>query len=342
MGRARRTALAALLGVAGVVAVAASSGGCEEIRHVPGDGGEVEDGGGAWLATFGPSGQLLRAPADGGFTTMSVLGVTVIRGGEGGPLRIDITSSDASVVSVAGDALIIPEGSTTFMPVPLDSSATGTAQLTAKFDGGEITVSVTVLPTVLISEVAAASTGNPDDEFVELYNPTSLDFSLAGYVLQYHSSNDTGTPYLNVCTLGSNAHIAPHGYYLIGVNQYSRAEDFHATWMGGAFSGNGGSVRLGAPGIGTGKVEGLTLDTVGWGQGANGAWDFEARAVAIPSSTFWGSVERKAKSDSTELTMGVAGPDHSLGNGVDTEDNSADFITRTIQEPQTSAAGTEP
>src|SRR5262249_22300315 len=157
----------------------------------------------------------------------------------------------------------------------------------------------------------------------ELYNPTEVDFSLAGYVLQYHSSNMTGTPYLPICTLDAGAHIARHGYYLVGVNTYARAEDAHSTWGGAGSLGSGaGTVRLGAPGIGSGKPEALTVDMVGWGVGPTGAWEFEGMPVDVSALVTWGSLERKARSGSTDLTMGVGGSDHALGNAYDTDRNS--------------------
>src|SRR5262249_6665632 len=211
------------------------------------DAGNLGDGGaGAWLSSFGPSGQILRAPAN---ALQTALIVGILRGGESGPCQVTISSSDASVASVVGGSVTIDAGQTAVV-VPLTSTVNGTATLTATFDGGSLQASVTMLPTVVISEIGASKgLSDNDDELVELYHPTAVDFTLVGHVLQYHSTN-INAPYLNVVTLtDSFARIRSHGFFLIGVNSYTGgSEDAHSTWTGASFSSSAGTVRFGAPG----------------------------------------------------------------------------------------------
>jgi hypothetical protein len=288
----------------------------------------------AYLATFGPGGQYIRAPADGGTTYPNVLMAVILRDGESGPVQINIDSSDASVASVAGGSIVIPAGST-FAAVPVTSQAGGTATLTATFDGGLLQATVTALPRLLISEVAAANGVIQDDEFVELYNPTGVDFSLAGYMVQYHSA--AGSAYINVCLIPAGNHIAPFSFFLIGVNTYARGQDVRDTWNNAAsFAAGNGTVRLGAPGIGTMNGDALTLDRVAWG---STAMDPEGTPVSVTGLT-WGSIERKARPNSTSATM--TGADEDAGNSVDTDNNANDWVTRLVQDPQTAMAPAEP
>jgi len=367
--RARWPTLVALLALAASVAV----GGCQQVlQWEPPDGGDAgddggddagldggddggvdagEDGGvnlgdggtGAWIFSFGPNAQFLRAPADGGFTTPNRLAITILRGGESGPVQVDFSSADASVAAVTGGSVTIPAGAVT-ADVPLTSTAGGDTILTATFDGGQLQAMVHVLPTLVISEVAAKTDGDDNDEFVELYNPTAVDFPLGGYELQYHSNN-ASAQYLPVVTLPQGKHIAPFSFFLIGINNYARSQDLHVTWVSGALGANAGTVRLGAPGIGLNVSEPLAVDTVGWGSGAVGA---EGSPVDITLLLTWGSIERKAKAGSNSGSM-LGGADDRAGNAYDTGDNSQDFVIHTpflatgasVQNPQTSTATPE-
>jgi len=70
-------------------------------------------------------------------------------------------------------------------------------------------------PHLLINEIQVR-----DNEFVELYNPTSSSIDLSGYYFSYYSSNkDWNDPHLNREFLASES-ISANGYYLIGLEGY--------------------------------------------------------------------------------------------------------------------------
>ncbi|MFY8037448.1 MAG: lamin tail domain-containing protein, partial [Cyclobacteriaceae bacterium] len=179
---------------------------------------------------------------------------------------------------------------------------------------------------VVISEVygGGGNTGATlKNDFIELYNPTSNPISLAGWSVQYASA--TGTSWQVTNLSGS---IAAKGFYLIQQAQ-----------------GAGGTVNLPTPDvIGTlalsatnGKVAlcnsttaltgsnpsgGNLVDLVGFGT-ANG---FEG--TVAPALTNTTSLERKANAASTASSMISSGADALLGNGFDSNNNLADFISR--------------
>ncbi|HEY0880657.1 MAG TPA: thrombospondin type 3 repeat-containing protein, partial [Archangium sp.] len=66
---------------------------------------------------------------------------------------------------------------------------------------------------LVISELTAAGPNGADDEFVELFNPSSQTVSLAGWVLQYRPA--TGSSWSLVTTLPAGASIPARGFYLV-------------------------------------------------------------------------------------------------------------------------------
>ena len=142
-------------------------------------------------------------------------------------------------------------------------------------------------------------------DFVELYNPTNSEISLAGYTLQYTSKTGTFSSQ-NTFTFASGAKIAANGYYLVQMA-----------------AGNGGTKDLPTPdAVGTlsmgakefkialvknsDTITGATDADVVDFLGAGGANEYEGSAAPQASNTT--AVVRKT-------------------DGVDTNDNKADFTT---------------
>lgn len=193
---------------------------------------------------------------------------------------------------------------------------------------------------VVISEVYGGG-GNSGatykNDFIELYNPTLTAVDLTGWSVQYASATGTGS----WAATNLSGSIAPKGFYLIQ-----------------QAAGTGGTVDLPTPDkIGTLNLSGTTgkvllsnstvlqtganpvsaniIDKVGFGT-ANG---FEGTAPA-PATTNTSSIERKASATSDATTMGIGGTEEFAGNGYDSDDNAADFITR-VPNPQNTSV-TEP
>jgi 5'-nucleotidase len=147
-----------------------------------------------------------------------------------------------------------------------------------------------------------------NQDFVELYNPTSSAVSVAGMSVQYRSSTGTANPSGVIPLTGS---IASHGYYLVGGATGATGVAIptpDASGTGVNLSATAGTVFLAnqttaltAPPIGSITSNSAIIDLVGFGSSNT----FETAATAAPSNTT--SVSRNATTH------------------VDTNNNSADF-----------------
>ncbi|MCP3170135.1 lamin tail domain-containing protein [Myxococcus qinghaiensis] len=185
---------------------------------------------------------------------------------------------------------------------------------------------------VVISEFSGGTTANARDEFVELYNPTSAAVDLSGWQLSYKSA--TGTTYSTTYTIPAGRSIPSHGYFLLGGTAYAGSPAADVTHNIDASSSTtaGGHFRIQRL-SGTVYVD---VDRVGWGTGN------APEGTAAPSHpASGGSLERKAIVSSSSTTMAVGGAHATRGNGQDTDNNSADFVTRATRQPQSSASPVE-
>lgn len=178
---------------------------------------------------------------------------------------------------------------------------------------------------IVISEVQiSGETAN--DEFVELYNPTSSDMDLTGWRLARKTS---GTSSANLVTNISGS-IPAHGYFLVtpptGYTGTTPADLVYSP--AGTRISTDNTVYL------YGSDSATLVDKVGIGDGAT---DGEGNPAPLPGSGQ--SIERKAKTSSTAETM--ASGDANQGNGEDTDSNSDDFILKTTSEPQDSTSSAE-
>lgn len=187
---------------------------------------------------------------------------------------------------------------------------------------------------VVISEVCGIGTR----DFVELYNPTSADIDISGWMIKYKSS--TGSVASGNYTFASGKIVKSHGYFLIGLagTTGTFVTDADGTFDMSGSSTGGGHVALCRPGT-TGLAvwqNQIVVDLVGWGT-AN-----MPEGTAAPSHpATGGSLERKAWATSTTATMATGGVDLISGNGYDTDNNSTDFVTRAVANPQNSTSTLE-
>ncbi len=145
---------------------------------------------------------------------------------------------------------------------------------------------------LVVNEVQSAG-ATASDEFVELYNPTACDVSLAGWTLRYASVN--GTTISTVWTGPAGKSVAPLGFAVVA------GSGFSASPTVGAFGGSGTLAATGG-GIGIYDPSGARIDSVGYGAATNPL--VEGKAAPSPATS--ASIARK--------------PD-----GYDHDDNSTDL-----------------
>ncbi len=172
----------------------------------------------------------------------------------------------------------------------------------------------------VISQIQHGGSAGGCDEFVELYNPTSTPYSLAGHALRYQSAANSqgsaGVVFRDTDVIGA------HAYLLVATGVYSGsvAEDVPMTC---GLSATGGHLSLvrGTTDLDNScppSVAGATvIDRVGWGTASC------PEGTACPAFLSGESLMRL--------------PDDANGNGLDTDDNAADFVTRPAGTPRNSA-----
>lgn len=181
---------------------------------------------------------------------------------------------------------------------------------------------------VVISEIQVAGGGltpSADDEFIELYNPTPDAVDISSWSIQKETTGGAFTRKNFV----SPAVIPAYGYYLIANNSYDNAANVNPDLWHNSFNlATTGTtvflVRDQTP-LTTGEEESI-VDRVGIG---TNALDAEGTPFTpIPPNDQ--SIERKP---------GAGDP--AGGNGIDTDNNAADFEIRAISEPQNSHSAIE-
>jgi hypothetical protein len=181
-----------------------------------------------------------------------------------------------------------------------------------------------VSTSVVISEIQAIG-NTANDEFIELYNLTPNPVDLSGWRL----ATDTSTNYV----ASISGVIPAHGFFLVANVGYSLSPEvdqyFSATSSGITKSS---TVRLYAD-----QAKTILVDEVGFSDSDH----FEGSPANTPASDF-SSIERKAKVSSDNASMNGGGVDELAGNGYDSDNNSFDFILRSVSEPQNSKSEAEP
>jgi hypothetical protein len=171
-----------------------------------------------------------------------------------------------------------------------------------------------------------------NNEFVELYNPASTAVDLSGWKLQYMPSS--GSTFQELVTLPEGASIGARGYYLIAHTGYSGSVTPDLRYTQG-LPHSGGNIRIGRETLGPNIVDASAVDNLGWGL----AYAPEGDAVPAPVNPA-SSLERKAALMSTAAAM-EAGADAGRGNGIDSDWNADDFVTRSVRGPQNSTSPVE-
>ncbi|MEN9796769.1 MAG: hypothetical protein RL653_465 [Pseudomonadota bacterium] len=187
---------------------------------------------------------------------------------------------------------------------------------------------------VVISQLSGGTGGGLDDDFIELYNPTNAPVDVTGWVLWYRTASRTSDWTQSVAL---PAVVLPARGYLLG--RYSggnwnyagscpstppmppRCPDFTYNFNTSAVDGQTllWSDSNPPPGNPTASSPGY-VDGVGYGAAA---WSEGTAATAGATGK---SLMRKAGPSASSTSMATGGADAARGNGVDTDDNSADFV----------------
>lgn len=184
-----------------------------------------------------------------------------------------------------------------------------------------------ISPHIVISEIQIEAT-KANDEFVELYNPTSENINISGWRLNKRSASISGT--LTILVSSMSGSIKPHGFFLLAHPQYTgtiKPDLLYSSSNSGVamnntvilYSDNGHTV----------------VDKVGMGT----AEDKETTATIQPPTLQ--SIERKASQHSTSDSMETSGDEYMEGNGWDSDDNANDFLLKLAPEPQNTSSASE-
>ncbi len=172
-----------------------------------------------------------------------------------------------------------------------------------------------VMPRVLISEVLGGIQGNNNFEFIELYNPgNAAPYDLRSVSLWHQLAE--GEAEQLVYQWDDHALIPPQGHYLLGRagEEYRVAVDAIIEFP---LVPQRGGLQLRGP-------AGEVLDSLAWGSGS-GNYAEGAPALGMSNGI---SLER--------TPTGVA------GNGLDTQNNAADFLIKQYPNPQNTGSQPAP
>ncbi len=192
---------------------------------------------------------------------------------------------------------------------------------------------------VVISEVQIDGGNGADNvnDFIELYNPTSSTISLNGFRLVKRTGGSGSDD--NIFTFTTLHSIPAYGYFLWGHQSGGNNPNTYATTIGAdvfssATLGASNSIAIRQGALDTGTV----IDALSWDPGASTLKEGTEYAINPQENQ---SLERKALSTSTLVTMSSGGIDEFKGNGFDENDNNTDFILRTLSQPQKSSDPSE-
>lgn len=179
---------------------------------------------------------------------------------------------------------------------------------------------------LVISEIQVAGTV-ANDEFVELYNPKSEAVDITGWKLRKVNSGGTESPLV----AGLSGIIKSHGFFLIVHPDVSAIYQYDNLYSSASYAISiNNAVILEDP-------SSLEIDKVGFGTVPTPAYETQSKLNPGAGE----SIERKAFETSSLESM-TTGDDADKGNSFDSDNNSDDFILRSIPDPQGSASAIEP
>ena len=200
------------------------------------------------------------------------------------------------------------------------AACTGIGVSTCAFNGGAHLV---------ISEVYVGVPDDPNDDWIELYNPTTMTAQVGDYAIETRPVDSVNKADWKVIVKGTVGQLLPsHGYLLLGhTSPVVGGVTLDAVSTDCRFDTDGQQVRL------RDLPHQLVHDSVAWGKAALSEGTPQ---LAWLSSR---SIERRATLNSTAETMVAHGDQWLAGNAYDTDDNLGDFYLRWAPDPQNAASG---
>lgn len=174
-------------------------------------------------------------------------------------------------------------------------------------------VTITVSNKVKISEAALMIGGDPNSQFVELYNAGENEINIGNWRLEYSGSSPVS--WTAIATVTPSTPLPSHKFYLFSTSQFDAVSPVDGDQNFSAVSTGGGHFRL----VSDTSVE---IDRLGWG----GAVGPEGSPASPFSSNM--SLERKAFGSSDASRLAAGGEDAGKGNGWDSDNNSSDFVSQ--------------
>jgi hypothetical protein len=192
---------------------------------------------------------------------------------------------------------------------------------------------------LVISEIfggGGSSGATFKSDYVELYNSSNADIVMTNWSVQYASA--TGSNW-QVATFSGT--IKAKSYFLVEQAVGSSGADIPIGDAKGNISVSATNAKIALVSNNTAltgvnpQPNAAIVDFVGYGT-AN-AFEGNSAFSALNATT---AAERKANSSSTTASMSAGGADEFAGNSYDTNNNNADFVTRSPN-PQNSASPSE-
>jgi len=185
---------------------------------------------------------------------------------------------------------------------------------------------------LVISEIQSAEKDAPDSEFIEIYNAGQKDIDISGFFVQTRKPDAAADASwdLPLASVPAGTILPSKRYYVFATATFASlhgATDI-VTETPFNLAETAGTVRLWNP-----KTN-ATIDRVGWGD----TYTYDGKAA--PPLDIGYTLERKASSTSTAVTMlSIGGTESLAGNGVDTDNNDSDFVLAVLANPTSLKSG---
>ena len=251
------------------------------------------------------------------FTAVFSEGVTgfansdVTLGGTAGPTTA-VVSGGPTTYNVAVSGMTTSGTVTVSIPAGAAQDSGGNGNSASTSTDNSVTFNVVSPTGVVISEFRTRGPDGAEDEYIELYNPTSAVVDISGWKI--NASNDTGSTSTRA-TIPASTILRSGQYYLIaksGTDGYSGIVPANLTYSQGIT--NAGGIALVRP-------DNTVVDQVGMGAGS--AYKEGTPLSPLPSNSDQ-SYERKLGGDSDSCQ--------------DTDDNAIDFSLINPSDPRNYAS----